>query len=1316
MEPEWMVMRVAYFVLFITLSLMAWAYMVQASIQAEPLVAEPLLSKGHQGNVLDKYPPCSFNPLCQCSKPGPSEFGIVACHYVNFGNLPIMLNSSRAFLLSMVGNNMQVLDAKRLVGSGLWRLEIKENELNYVADDAFVGLSKFLAELDLQCNQLTSIPTSSLRRLAKPAKLKILELGYNKITDVYPDDLAGLPTSITRLGLSGNMITYIQENAFASLPRLESLDLSDNSIQFIHNQAFASLSKSLKLLYLDNNLFLKIPFQALSPLELKTLDLSHNLLTSMFDIFYEKKITVGVLKLNYNRITSVPPYAFQNFRKASVVSLAFNPIESLVDDAFKDASIDLLDLSHCFIREVQPKAFRGLENSLESLDISFNNITHIPFELFENFDRLRHLNLDQNRLQITLDELENFRLFTLYRFSIIGDMMSPFSMEDIELMRNLRSLNISNFGMASLNPQVFEGFGLAVEDIKISQGKLSTIKAGAFSSLTGLKSIDLSENRIERIENQAFEGVEHSLLRLKMANSIRMGTLPSKAFQKLSALRYLDLSANGLNNVPEDTFAESKRLQYLNLRFNKLSSVPKNMFDCTKVPRIQTILLSFNNIKEVRSGFVRLKELEIVELNENVIETISPRAFEDLTNLRILNLAGNKISILEDEAFQNLPRLQILDLSHNRLSSINWEAFEQLGTLSSFRISLSHNNIQRLLISTEDSQIQDTDISGEDGSKEDDPIPVPVLSSISSSSIESIDLSYNNISFISPHFFFPISSTLIELDLSHNNRLQNITLENLSGMRFIQSIQLNHNSLDTLEYNSFRESKYIQIINMDHNMLRDIPPDLFEGCVNLRVLSATDNKIRALTDSIFKDTQLEILNVSNNQLVRFPENALARVATTLVQLDLSGNEISSLTASQVECLQKLRWLDLSNNRIVVVAENSFDNLYSLLHLDLSGNSLGKLSARFFEGIKETLLHLHIANMSLDALPEFDTFAKLLTFNSSYNRLTYLPTNFGVNVSSLRTLDISGNQIPAPPNTIWHTIPRLSQVFMQDNPIRSLTNDSFLQLERLHELDITDLPLESAQVGVFTPLVCMKKISFGPFSSSISPGLIIQAVESLQSLYLKLDVPMMSVELTSYPLPEKISTITVSGEELLSISGGAFDEVEGRQLKLIIDNTGITDLPNDVLHHLGDATQLSLKITGNNSALKTISNPNSQYRKEPYVTYLETLELDESMTLSCSCETGWIEFWLRQWMEKTCPIGSSTPKDESKRCNKMLQMLRNINCHNKPGTDLMHAFITDLECGWESSAPALCSHFNNLRSALVASLFSILLVPIWALRV
>jgi hypothetical protein len=111
------VLRLGYFLLFLTFGLMTWAYMVRAD--AFPFLSSgPLMAKGQLGTVLDDYPPCSFNPLCTCSNPGPTDFGIVSCHSVPFGHLPSTLKISRAFVLSMVGNGLTVLENKQLTGAG----------------------------------------------------------------------------------------------------------------------------------------------------------------------------------------------------------------------------------------------------------------------------------------------------------------------------------------------------------------------------------------------------------------------------------------------------------------------------------------------------------------------------------------------------------------------------------------------------------------------------------------------------------------------------------------------------------------------------------------------------------------------------------------------------------------------------------------------------------------------------------------------------------------------------------------------------------------------------------------------------------------------------------------------------------------------------------------------------------------------------------------------------------------------------------------------------------------------------------------------
>ena len=97
---------------------MTWAFTVRA--EAFPFQSTgPNMAKGHQGTVLDDYSRCSFNPLCTCSNPGPTDFGIVSCIGVPFGRIPQILKVSRAFVLSMVDNDLEILEDRQLIGSGM---------------------------------------------------------------------------------------------------------------------------------------------------------------------------------------------------------------------------------------------------------------------------------------------------------------------------------------------------------------------------------------------------------------------------------------------------------------------------------------------------------------------------------------------------------------------------------------------------------------------------------------------------------------------------------------------------------------------------------------------------------------------------------------------------------------------------------------------------------------------------------------------------------------------------------------------------------------------------------------------------------------------------------------------------------------------------------------------------------------------------------------------------------------------------------------------------------------------------------------------
>merc|ERR1719419_1282320 len=140
-----------------------------------------------------------------------------------------------------------------------------------------------------------------------------------------------------------------------------------------------------------------------------------------------------------------------------------------------------------------------------------------------------------------------------------------------------------------------------------------------------------------------------------------------------------------------------------------------------------------------------------------------------------------------------------------------------------------------------------------------------------------------------------------------------------------------------------------------------------------------------------------------NNLLEIPVKTLNPVQSSLKHLDLSGNKISLISDSLLNQIQNLVVLDLSFNSIYQIDEKAFCCSPSLLELSLSHNPLKVVASELFEGIKNTLEHLDMANTSLTILPSFHL-PRLLHLNMSSNKLTFVPSIALGNMTTLRTLD------------------------------------------------------------------------------------------------------------------------------------------------------------------------------------------------------------------------------------------------------------------------------------------------------------------------
>lgn len=213
-----MMIKFGYCLIVVTFLLMFWASSIGARDIHDP----------------GQYPPCTFNPLCRCSKAQP-DLGIVQCKNVPFSAIPRTINSSKVFRLNMDNTGLERLEPNFLSTTGLYHLEIRNNFIANIPDDSFVGLDRSLWELYLTYNELIEVPTKALRYLQK---LKILDLSGNKISSIERESWRGLEDTLQVLSLRDNYLSNLPADGFSGLLVLDSLDLSGNNLRTIDGSVF----------------------------------------------------------------------------------------------------------------------------------------------------------------------------------------------------------------------------------------------------------------------------------------------------------------------------------------------------------------------------------------------------------------------------------------------------------------------------------------------------------------------------------------------------------------------------------------------------------------------------------------------------------------------------------------------------------------------------------------------------------------------------------------------------------------------------------------------------------------------------------------------------------------------------------------------------------------------------------------------------------------------------------------------------------------------------------------------------------------------
>ena len=200
-----------------------------------------------------------------------------------------------------------------------------------------------------------------------------------------------------------------------------------------------------------------------------------------------------------------------------------------------------------------------------------------------------------------------------------------------------------------------------VNGVYLYGNQIRAIPADVFSHLAVCTTIDLSENSIDNITADAFNGL--LVLQYLHMDQNDLARVQANIFTSLGALRILTIRDNRIKTIEDGAFDGLKKLHELQLQGNEIEVLEPDMF--TGLESLKNLSLHRNEIHNIKDGaFAALESLNHLDLSENGLSKLSNQMFTGLIALRSLYLDGNKLSTVSSDAFSHLYRPLSLRLSN----------------------------------------------------------------------------------------------------------------------------------------------------------------------------------------------------------------------------------------------------------------------------------------------------------------------------------------------------------------------------------------------------------------------------------------------------------------------------------------------------------------------------------------------------------------------------------------------------------------------------------------------------------------------------
>ncbi|XP_068566183.1 transforming growth factor beta activator LRRC33 [Cebidichthys violaceus] len=380
----------------------------------------------------------------------------------------------------------------------------------------------------------------------------------------------------------------------------------------------------------------------------------------------------------------------------------------------------------------------------------------------------------------------------------------------------------------------------------------------------------------------------------------------------------------------------------------KLSSVPDGLPD-----NLEELQLNYNHIQTLQdNSLLRYPSLSTLSLACNSLEKLESNTFQHSTLLVSLNLANNNLHIGCQEtslALRTLPRLRALDLSENVLED------EMVATLLQNLTSLEYLNLSGNLLQRLDEasfrdlhQLKELDLQRN--------IMYEIAGAFDGNpKLQRLNLAFNYLLCLTDFHM----TQLAVLNASHNFIEWFITRPDLNDTFQLETLDLSNNKM--LFFPFLPNHSHLRNLYLSHNSVsfyehladnRTFPN--FTTTVEFYNMKKYTGNVTAQlwNESLHGDvSSLEILDLRGNQVKYFPEGFIQKMPA-LSRLQMCTNCLETLNLELEQFSGSLYELDLSNNMLnqIVADRVALTALGNLTYLNLSLNNLERLPSGLFASL------------------------------------------------------------------------------------------------------------------------------------------------------------------------------------------------------------------------------------------------------------------------------------------------------------------------------------------------------------------------------